>query len=44
MAPEVDKINAPHPNAHWIWDIETARPAYDYHVAIFGSDGKYSLS
>ena len=44
FAPEIDKINAPHENAHWVWEEETTKAAYDYGAKIFGSeDCKYTL-
>lgn len=43
--PDIDKINAPHQNAHWCWDDETAKAAFEFGAKIFGSPGcKYSLS
>jgi hypothetical protein len=45
LAPDIDKINAPHEDAHWVWDDVTAKAAFEYAVKIFGSaDGKYTLS
>ena len=42
--PMVDKINAPHENAHWIWDSVKSKAAYDYAVKIFGWEGRYTIS
>jgi len=39
FAPEIDKINAPHQNAHWCWDTVKAKEAYEYVAKIFGSPG-----
>lgn len=43
MNPEIDKINAPHTDAHWNWDMKTIKPIWDLHVKIFGMGGRYSL-
>lgn len=43
MWPDLDKINAPHTDAHWVWDRASAQPVYDYHVAIFGCNGRYTM-
>lgn len=43
MNPQIDKINAPHENAHWNWDMKTVKPVFDFHVKIFGYQGRYSL-
>ena len=43
MYPMIDKINAPHTDAHWIWDIPTMKPVYDFHVKIYGMAGRYTF-
>ena len=40
----IDKINAPHENAHWKWDSVKSKAAYDFAVKIFGWEGRYTLS
>lgn len=41
---DIDKVNAPHENAHWNWDDTTSRKVYDYVNKIYGSsDGTYTL-
>lgn len=37
FASEIDKINAPHENAHWNWDDETAHAVWNYSANIYGS-------
>lgn len=42
--PSIDKINAPHENAHWEWDDATAHKSFEFHQKIFGtSHGTYTL-
>jgi len=43
FAPDIDKINAPHENAHWNWDDIASKAAYDYSASIFGYDGRFTL-
>ena len=40
----IDLLNAPHQNAHWKWDDDTAKAAFDYAASIYGTLGKMSLS
>lgn len=44
FAPDIDKINAPHENAHWNWDDATAKAAYEYGAMLFGTKGEYTIS
>lgn len=44
MIPDIDKINAPHPNAHWNLDDVKQRKSFDFAVKLFGTpEGRLSL-
>ena len=41
---DIDKINAPHQNAHWIWEEQTSKAIFDFAVKIYGGPmGKYTF-
>jgi hypothetical protein len=45
FAPDIDKINAPHENAHWKWEDASAKAAFDYSAKLYGSPvtGKFTI-
>ena len=43
FAPDIDKINAPHPDAHWNWDDLATAAAYEHAASLYGFDGRFTL-